>query len=275
MTNGLSFDVEDWFQVENMRHACPLERWHACELRVEKNTRILLDLLNACHCKATFFILGWIAERVPSLVKEIAACGHEIASHGYNHEIVYHLSPSQFEDDVRRSKSLLEDLSGMPVIGYRAPNFSVTRNSLWALDILKKAGFHYDSSIFPTSFHDRYGLTGCETYASTLENGLQEFPITTVKFLKYNIPVSGGGYFRLLPYALTSSLLRAVNRQGRYFIFYLHPWEIDPGQPRMKIKMSYRFRHYVNLGTTLSKLKVFLRDFRFTPLRALCDGNDH
>lgn len=270
MINGLSFDVEDWFQVENLRSICPFEKWDSYELRVEENTDLILDLLARYNTKATFFILGWIAEKKPALVKRIYEQGHEIASHGYKHSIVYSLSPSEFENDLLKSKNILEELTNQPIIGYRAPNFSITQKSLWAIDILVKHGFRYDSSIFPISFHDRYGFEGINSIdCFKFENGLQEFPLTVYKFCKINFPLAGGAYFRFIPYKIFKLMLRKINKEGRNFIFYLHPWELDENQPKVKMKKKYYIRHYTNLGKVGAKLKLLLEDFRFQSLKNL------
>jgi len=269
MINGLSFDIEDWFQVENLREACPIEKWDIYELRVEKNVSKILELLSSRDTKATFFILGWIAERLPGLVKEIAKLGHEIASHGYKHEIVYRLTPNAFREDLMKSKKILENLCGAEVIGYRAPNFSITKDSLWAIDILKESGFLYDSSIFPTSFHDRYGFEGIQNSDFIkFENDLREFPLTTYKLLHTDFPVGGGAYFRFIPYGIFKFILNRINRNGKSFIFYLHPWELDKDQPRLKVNWNYYIRHYTNLDKTEYKLKMLLRDFKFQPLNS-------
>lgn len=268
MINGLSFDIEDWFQVENFRSVCPYEKWESCELRVEKNTELLLELLEKFNHKATFFILGWVAERKPDLVRKIAAQGHEIASHGYRHEIVYGLTEDSFRKDLLLSKKILENIAGKEVIGYRAPNFSITKDSLWAIDILKELNFKYDSSIFPTSFHNRYGFDGIkDSNFFKFQNGIQEFPLTIYKLGKLNFPLAGGGYFRLIPYGVVKKMLKGINRRSKEFIFYLHPWELDKDQPRLKVKKQFSFRHYVNLSKTEAKLRCLLGDFKFQPLK--------
>lgn len=268
MINGLSFDIEDWFQVENLRIACPYEKWESFELRVERNTDILLELLEKYGHKATFFILGWVAEKKPNLVKKIASEGHEIASHGYKHEIIYKLTEDSFRKDLLLSKNILEDITGKEVIGYRAPNFSITKNSLWAISILKELNFKYDSSVFPTSFHDRYGFNGLNVNNFfKFENGLQEFLLTVYKFGGINFPLGGGAYFRFMPYRIFRFMLKGINRRGRSFIFYLHPWELDRDQPRLKINRKYYMRHYTNLDKTEHKLKYLLQDFKFQPLK--------
>lgn len=267
--NGISFDIEDWFQVENLKEVISRNDWECCELRVVQNTRKILRLLEQCHTRATFFILGWIAEKCPSLVKEIAAVGHEIASHGYGHELVYRSTPEQFYSDIQRSKIILESIIAKPVLGYRAPSFSITPESEWALDGLKDLGFVYDSSIFPTSFHNRYGFNGASSLPFRFENGLVEIPLSTYSFLGANFPLAGGGYFRLFPYSCFQFLCRRLNNQGKGIVFYLHPWELDFQQPRVKIRLNYRLRHYVNLKKTENRLGRLLKEFRFVPLSDL------
>ncbi|MFC1658439.1 XrtA system polysaccharide deacetylase [Candidatus Omnitrophota bacterium] len=268
--NGLSFDIEEWFQVENLRPVCPVEKWNAFESRVQRNTGILLDLLAKYGHKATFFILGWVAEKTPALVKEIFNQGHEVASHGYKHDIVYSLTPAEFRKDLERSKKILEDITGNEVIGYRAPNFSINKSSLWALDILKEFNFQYDSSIFPFSCHDRYGDCGVnDSTFFKFENGLQEFPLTVYKLGRFILPLGGGAYFRIIPYRVFRLMLKRINKLGKQFVFYFHPWEVDKNQPRMKIKKEYYFRHYTNLGKAESKLGLLMRDFKFSPLKSL------
>jgi polysaccharide deacetylase family protein (PEP-CTERM system associated) len=268
MKNGLSFDVEDWFQVENLRSVFPREQWEAQPLRVEASTRRILALLRASETKATFFFLGWVAERCPQLVKEVDREGHEVASHGYDHELVYNMTAESFRADVRRSKRFLEDIIGKPVVGYRAPSFSIVRDSMWAIDVLKDEGFVYDSSVFPVSFHDRYGFSDCGTLPFHWPNGLLEIPLAVYKFQKFSLPVAGGGYFRLFPYAYFKFLLRRLNSERKPFTFYLHPWEFDPEQPRVHVPPFLRFRHYVNLHRTEKSLSRLLSDFSFEPLAA-------
>lgn len=268
MRNALSFDIEDWFQVENMKGTIPLSDWDSLELRVVRNTERILKILKDSDTRATFFVLGWVAERCPALVKEIAKHGHEMASHGHGHDLVYSLSPEKFREDVRRSKESIESLSKKKVYGYRAPSFSITRDSLWALDILKEEGFTYDSSVFPVSFHDRYGFDGCEGAPFKWPNGLTEIPLTVYRIRGMALPLAGGGYFRLLPYTYFKYFFRRLNARNERFTFYLHPWEIDPEQPRLKLPLSYRIRHYVNLEHTEACLQKLLRDFRFDSLCA-------
>lgn len=268
MRNALSFDIEDWFQVENMKTAIPFSHWDSLELRVARNTERILKILRDSETRATFFVLGWVAEKSPALVREIALQGHEIASHGHAHDLVYTLTPEQFREDIKRSKETIESISGRKIYGYRAPSFSITKDSLWALDILKDEGFTYDSSVFPVSFHDRYGFDKCESGPFRWPNGLIEVPLTVYRMRGMTLPLAGGGYFRLLPYSYFKYFLKKINARNDLFTFYLHPWEIDPGQPRIKIPLSYRFRHYVNLKKTESNLKKLLQDFKFDMILA-------
>ena len=269
--NAISFDVEDWFQVENLKEAIPFNEWGACELRVVQNTRRILRLLEQRQTHATFFVLGWVAERCPMLVKEIADGGHEIASHGYGHELVYKLTPDAFHADIQQSKEILEAISGKPVLGYRAPSFSITLESEWALDILKGLGIVYDSSIFPTSFHNRYGFNGVSRFPFRFANGLVEMPLSTLRLCGANLPIAGGGYFRIFPYSCFRYFCRRLTKQERAIVFYLHPWELDPGQPRVKLRLNYRLRHYINLKKTESRLEKLLGDFSFAPLADLVE----
>lgn len=268
MINALSFDIEDWFQVENLRTAISRSEWEKLELRVEANTRRILAVLREANARATFFILGWVAERCPELVRDIDREGHEIASHGFAHDLVYDLTPEAFRTDLLRSKQVLEDIVKKPVVGYRAPSFSITPRNLWALDILKESGFEYDSSVFPVSMHDRYGFPGSSALPFVWPNGLVEIPLSVCRLAGLALPVAGGGYFRLLPYAYFRRLLNRLNRHGEAVTFYMHPWELDPGQPRVQVPWFYRFRHYVNLSKTELRLRRLLKDFRFTTLSA-------
>ena len=264
--NALSVDVEDYFQVSAFAKNIKQSDWDTQPLRVEKNTQRLMDLFDEVQVKATFFVLGWVADRNRGLIREIAARGHEVACHGYSHQLIYNQTPEVFREETNRSKSLLEDLVQKPVIGYRAASYSITSNSLWALDILAEAGFEYDSSIFPVH-HDRYGIPDAIEVPHVLKtpNGhpIVEFPLSTAKIFNYKLPIAGGGYFRLYPYALTRFGLKQINRQQRPFIFYLHPWEIDPDQPRIQANWVSRFRHYNNLDKCENRLKRLLSDFSF------------
>jgi polysaccharide deacetylase family protein (PEP-CTERM system associated) len=267
MINALSFDVEDWFQVENLKPAIAYDRWDTFELRVEDNTHKILALLRESGTHATFFILGWVAERCPDLVRAIEHEGHEVASHGYGHKLVYDMTPEDFREDLLRSKQILEDIIKKPVLGYRAPSFSITPRNLWALDVLKQTGFQYDSSVFPISMHDRYGFVGCSSQPFVWANGLVEIPLAVYPLGKYALPVAGGGYFRLFPYWCFRHAFARLNRKQQPFTFYLHPWELDPRQPRVRVPWAYRLRHYVNLHKTEGRLRRLIRDFRFTTIR--------
>jgi len=258
--------VEDWFQVENLKPAIPREQWDSLELRVEDNTRRILALLRERDVKATFFVLGWVAERCPGLVQDIDREGHEVASHGYGHHLVYELTRDAFREDVLRSKRILEELVLKAVVGYRAPSFSITPETPWALDVLKEAGFLYDSSIFPVSLHDRYGFAGASPLPFTWPNGLVEIPLAVYTIGKFSLPAAGGGYFRLFPYLYFRHVFARLNRNGQPVTFYLHPWELDPDQPPMRVPWFYRFRHYVNLRKTEGRLRRLLEDFRFTTI---------
>jgi polysaccharide deacetylase family protein (PEP-CTERM system associated) len=264
ITNALTIDVEDYFQVSAFAPYIRRDEWDARECRIERNMGRTLELLGQRGIKATFFTLGWIAERYPQLVRDIVAGGHELASHGFGHERATDLSEAAFTQDVERAKKLLEDLAGVPVLGYRAPSFSIGTGNLWAFDVLARAGYRYSSSIYPIK-HDHYGMPDSPRFAYQLTSGLLEIPITTLRMGSRNLPSSGGGYFRLLPYALTRWMLRQVNQQDRESaIFYFHPWEIDPGQPRVAgIDLRTRFRHYVNIGRTEGRLQSLMDDFRW------------
>jgi polysaccharide deacetylase family protein (PEP-CTERM system associated) len=271
IVNAMTVDVEDYFHVSVFDGVIPRHTWDRLDSRVCANTTRLLKIFEATGVRATFFILGWVAERFPSLVGEIAAAGHEIASHGYGHRLVYDLTPDAFRDDVRRSKDLLESATGVPVYGYRAPSFSVTARSLWALDVLIDEGFRYDASIFPIH-HDRYGIPTSPRHPYVLQRqySLIEAPGSTVRWGPFNLPVAGGGYFRILPYAWTRWGITRLNQAERApAIFYLHPWEIDPGQPRLPASLLGRFRHYFNLSQTESRLRALLSDFRFSTMASV------
>jgi len=266
----LSFDIEDWFQVENLRETIPRTSWDRYELRVVENTQRLLQILEHYNTKATFFVLGWIADKVPELVKKIHRAGHEIASHGYGHELIYKQSLKAFQEDIHRSKSLLEDLTGEAVLGYRAPSFSITEA---AIDVLIEEGFVYDSSLFPSAFHDRYGKIPFSPKKSSrgiikLRPCFFEILIPTLQLFGLRVPWGGGGYFRLLPYKVFYWGVRKILSKRGSYLFYLHPWEIDPGQPRIQnIGWIYKLRHYINLQTTEIKLSRLLNDFRFLPIQ--------
>ena len=259
---AMSIDVEDWFHVENLKGAVTRESWDSRDLRVERNVDRILELLDDENVLATFFILGWVVERCPDVMGRIADAGHEIASHGYGHDLVYSLSHDQFREDLRRSKALIEDATGHAVRGYRAPSFSITE---WAIDILQEEGFVYDSSGVATTLHDRYGtLEGMEPGRAVTEvrDGFFEVWVSSLPIGRRAVPWGGGGYFRLLPYPVFRWGVARILRDTSY-IFYLHPWEIDPDQPRIDAGWKSRFRHYNNLHKCEQRLERLLRDFRF------------
>jgi len=273
--NALTVDVEDYFQVSAFAKSVNQNDWDNYPLRVEKNTQRLLDLFDEAQVKATFFVLGWVADRKRSLIEEIAQRGHEVASHGYSHQLIYNQSQRVFREETIRSKLLLEDIVQAPVRGYRAASYSITKDSLWALDILAEAGFVYDSSIFPVH-HDRYGIPDAKETPHVLNTpqgrSIVEFPLSTAKLFKYKLPVAGGGYFRLYPYALTRAGLRQVNARQQPFIFYLHPWEVDPDQPNIEAGWFSRFRHYNNLDKCEARLERLMKDFQFATAWQVLDS---
>ena len=270
VVNAMTIDVEDYFQVSAFDDVVKREEWETRPSRVVSNTMRLLHLFDEYSVKSTFFVLGWVADRFPGLVRDIAAAGHELASHGYAHRIVYSQTPHEFREDVRRAKGTIEAVSGQVVSGYRAPSFSITKNSLWALDVLVEEGYRYDASIFPIR-HDRYGIPDAPRHRHVLTRPggtLTEAPGSTVRVLGSNLPVAGGGYFRILPYWWTKWGIARLNRTERQpAIFYLHPWEIDPDQPRLRASRLSRFRHYRNLDKAEPRLKRLLTDFRFGMLK--------
>jgi len=272
VVNALTIDVEDHFQASVFDEVVPRHRWEHLESRVCANTDRLLSILDRADVRATFFVLGWVAERFPALVRHIASCGHEIASHGYGHRLIYHLTPDEFRADLRRAKCAIEAAAGTPVVGYRAPSYSVTTRSLWALDVLIEEGYQYDASIFPIH-HDRYGIASSPRHAYRVwrrQGSLWEIPGSTVRLAGVNLPVAGGAYFRLLPYAWTKWGIARVNRQeGQPVVFYLHPWEIDPKQPRISVSRLGRLRHYGHLNRTEARLERLLSDFRFDSISAV------
>jgi polysaccharide deacetylase family protein (PEP-CTERM system associated) len=264
ITNALTIDVEDYFQVSAFAPHIDRADWDNRECRVERNVHRILDLLDRHQTLATFFTLGWVAQRYPQLVQEIVKRGHELASHGFGHERASDLTEEAFVADIRSAKAILEDLSGQEIRGYRAPSFSIGKGNLWAFDCLVNTGHRYSSSIYPIA-HDHYGMPDSPRFVYEVRPGLLEVPITTLRAFGRNFPSSGGGYFRLLPYALSRWMLRRVNTTDRQAgIFYFHPWEIDTGQPRIPgIGAKTRFRHYVNIDRVEARLNQLLTDFRW------------
>ncbi len=259
--NALTIDFEDWYQGLEI----PQAQWEGYEDRIEGSGRRLLSMLAEAGVRATFFVLGPVAERHPGLVREIAVAGHEIATHGWSHSLVYRMTPEVFREELTRSIRLLEDMTGARVVGHRAPFFSITRSSLWALDVLSESGIRYDSSIYPV-LNYRYGIEDAPRWPYRAGGSLTEFPITTWRLMGRNLPVAGGAYFRIYPYALTRTAFRSVNRSGRSAVFYLHPWEIDPDHPKIPVPRRIAITHYFNLQATERRLRVLLRDFRFAPM---------
>lgn len=273
MLNALTVDVEDYFHVTAFEKSIRRENWDTHVLRVEKNTFRILDLFDEHRVHGTFFTLGWVAERLPGLVREIQARGHEVACHGYGHERIYAIGPDSFRKDIGKSKQLLEDICGSRIFGYRAPSFSITERSLWALDILIEAGFSYDSSIFPI-YHDVYGMRGVDRYPHEIQRPagvIKEFPMSTFavgsRNKNYKVPISGGGYLRLFPLWFIKRAITSINTSDRQpVVLYFHPWEIDPDQPRIKAGLKSRFRHYHNLRKTYGKIGDLLSTFPFAPM---------
>jgi polysaccharide deacetylase family protein (PEP-CTERM system associated) len=262
--NALTVDVEDYFQVWALSPYIPRDKWDETPARVERNVDLILQLLDGAGARATFFTLGWIAERFPNLVRRIAAAGHEVASHGYSHSKATELSRGAFLADILLAKTILEDILGTEVKGYRAPSFSIGRTNQWAFDCIATAGYRYSSSVYPIR-HDHYGIPDAPRFAFRSREDLLELPITTTRFLDRNWPAGGGGYFRLMPYPVSRWLIQRVNEvDQRPAIFYFHPWELDPGQPRVRgIDAKTRFRHYLNLHQTEHRLRRLLADFRW------------
>lgn len=272
-TNAISVDVEDYYQVAAFEDVVSRGEWERYEPRVERNCGWLLDLFAKHDVKATFFVLGWVAERWPGLVRKIKSEGHELASHGYDHRRVTTQTPERFRADIAKTKRILEDISGVEVIGYRAPTYSIVRETLWALDVILEEGYLYDSSIFPIH-HDRYGIPGAGRFPWVVrkagDSKLWEFPISTARLAGFNLPFVGGGYTRHLPWGFIRWGMNRLNsREGQPAMVYVHPWEIDPEQPRQPTKMLNRFRHYRNLRRTRERLVALVRSFRFTTARGV------
>jgi polysaccharide deacetylase family protein (PEP-CTERM system associated) len=269
IVNAMTVDVEDYFQVSAFDSVVSRAGWDEYPSRVSANTARVLELFDGAGVRATFFVLGWVADRFPALVRRIAAAGHEVASHGYHHQLLYVLTPQQFRADVRRAKNTLEQAVGQAVLGFRAPSFSVIKSTMWALDVLIEEGHRYDASIFPIH-HDRYGVPDAPRHAHVLQRAggtLVEMPASTVRLGRVNLPIAGGGYFRLLPYAWTKWGMGRVNRVEKVpVVFYMHPWELDPEQPRFDVGFATRVRHYGGLSRTAERLAMLLRDFRFDSL---------
>ena len=274
VVNVMTVDVEDYFQASAFDRVVSRTSWFERDSRVVRNTHRLLEFFHNHGVKSTFFMLGWVAERFPSLVREIGSCGHELASHGFHHQLIYTLTPDQFRDDVRRAKAVIEDAGGCQVRGYRAPSFSIVRSSLWALDVLIEEGHDYDASIFPIH-HDRYGIPDAPRLPHVIERGagsIVEVPASTTRLGPLNVPIAGGGYFRVLPYSFTRRGIARLNAAGAPAIFYIHPWEIDPDQPRLPASRGTTWRHYSNLDQTLTRLEWLVQDFAFDTVAATLEA---
>ncbi len=262
--NVMSVDVEEWFHPEALRPFAPQTGWANQPSHVERQVDRILALYDECGVRATFFILGQVAESSPDLVKRIVREGHEIASHGYGHEMITQMDRASFRDDLVKAKTIIEDVSGCPVLGYRAPTFSVMNKTLWALDIIAETGHRYDASVYPI-LHDRYGIPSVFWFFYCHDNGLSELPGSTVRLVKGNFPVGGGGYLRLLPLAFNVAALEVINRLERQpFVVYLHPWETDPNQPRLELPFPRVLRHYGFIDRMLGKLRTLCERFEFT-----------
>lgn len=272
--HAFSIDVEDYFQVSAFEGAVPRDSWSSFEPRVEQNLSRLADLCEQHDVRATLFVLGWTVERCRNLIRELSDQGHEVAIHGYDHSRITSQSPAAFRQDVRKTKQILEDLIGNEVIGYRAPSFSIVENTLWALEVLRDEGIRYDSSVFPIR-HDRYGIPEAPRFPFVIgfdhQNDaeiLVEFPMSTIRVAGMNLPFSGGGYLRLLPFWYVRwAMWRHARHYRQPVIFYVHPWEVDPGQPRFEVSLPTRIRHYRNLGKTEERLRALFRRYRFTTIR--------
>lgn len=275
MINLLTIDLEDYYHVTGMADIVPFNKWDNFESRVEINVDILLEALG--ETKATFFVLGWAAERFPDLIRKISKLGHEIATHGRDHRLITNMTRVEFDADLEASIKLLEDLTGKPIIGYRAPSFSITDQTTWAFEVLARKGLKYDSSVFPMK-RSRGGVPGTELkpYIMKTSSGwIMEFPLTVWNFMGKKLPVGGGGFFRLYPYWMTREMMKKVNSSGRPVVVYLHPWELDFGQPRLKSLFTRTgFNHYIGLKTTLKKIEKLLSDFKFFCIRDYLYANE-
>ncbi|MCG3204783.1 MAG: hypothetical protein KCHDKBKB_01500 [Elusimicrobia bacterium] len=272
LINALTIDIEDYFMVSAVEDKISKSDWVNFPSRVEANTRLVLDLLRQANVRGTFFTVGWVAEHHPTVVRMIVEQGHELGCHGYTHELVYRQSRDQFREDIRRSKQILEDVSGQKVQGYRAPSFSITKESFWAFEILEEIGFEYDSSLLPAA-HARGGVRDGSISRFPHRRGtLAEFPMSTVRLFGKSFPFSGGGYFRLFPYSFTQWGFQSLNRAGQPGVIYLHPWEFDSHQPPLPLRTMDRFRHNVNIPQTTNKFRRLLKDFKFQPMRDVLKG---
>jgi len=274
MLNAITIDVEDYFQVNAFAKVIARDHWGDYQLRVGDDTTRIIDILESNNVKATFFVLGWVAEKLPSLIKLIRNSGHEIACHGYGHELIYQIGPARFREDIRKAKAIIENITGQRVHGYRAPCYSITDKSLWAHEILVEEGFTYDSSIFPIH-HDVYGVPEGERFPyeiKTQSGFIEEFPLSTflikVGHHHLNVPIAGGGYLRLLPVSWVAQAIHYINsHEGQPTVLYFHPWEIDPDQPHIQAGFKSSFRHYLNLDRMEFKIRYLLKHFHFSSMK--------
>jgi len=268
MKNAISIDLEDWFCVHNLSRLIKKEDWDGCESRISKNTECILEILQEHKTQATFFVLGWIAEKFPELIYKIEQNGHEIATHGYHHLNIIQTTPREFEEDLKKSLDILKKIGiKQDVLGFRAPSFTIVEKTMWALEILEKYNLKYDSSIFPIGFHPTYGVPSALLSPYKVSSKLQEFPMSCVRFFGVNFRCCGGAYFRFFPYTYTRYCIKKCNSLGRPIVFYIHPWEIDPDQPKLKLPALKYLRHYYNLDKTKKRLDKLLSDFQFTTIR--------
>ena len=276
--NILTVDVEDYYMVSAFSDIIPTEKWDSYGNRIENNIMRILDIFEKHDTKGTFFILGWVAERYPQIVKEIDRRGHEIGCHSYQHKLVYDMTIEEFREDTRKAKTILEEIVGKRIYGYRAPSYSITKKSMWALEILREEGFLYDSSIFPI-VHDRYGYPEFDRFPMFLETpsgGILEIPLSTIRIFNKNIPAGGGGYLRLFPLLFTEWAIKNLNgKESKSAILYFHPWEIDADQPRINGSYLSRFRHYTNIGKTENRIGHLLKTFRFGPVAGVLHDQIH
>lgn len=270
MINALTVDVEDWYHICGLETNIPSSEWHEYESRVVEDTRKTLDILAERNVKATFFVLGYIAQRYPELVGEIDANGHEVATHGFWHNLIYQQDIEAFRQDLRESINILQDITGKKILGHRAASFSITKDSLWALEILSMEGLRYDCSIFPI-IHPRYGVVDAPRFPYQIKPGLIEFSPSIIRVLGRNLPIAGGIYFRILPYSFIRGAIKRINRRGNPVQIYLHPWEIDPTQPRLNIPFDRKVAHYTNIRRVADKLRRLLRDFQFGPVKKVLE----
>ena len=267
MKNALSIDVEDWFCANNLSEIINIKDWEKYESRIKQNTFKILSILDRRSVNATFFVLGWIAERFPEIVRKIDDEGHEIATHGYSHSLLTRITPQEFEKDLCRSIEIIGKYTEQDIIGFRAPSFSITKATFWAFDVLKKYKIKYDSSIFPVNFHPDYGVPDVPEGPYKVKIDLWEFPLSCFNVFGQRVPCSGGGYFRVFPYFFTKYGIRKCNNKGMPIVFYFHPWELDPDHPEINLSFIRKFRHYYNLDKTEKRLEQLLDDFEFTTMR--------